>query len=258
MKFFQNDGIGPVRGLLSIDHVIFTLLGIGVIAIFLILTRHFDNQRIKRTIRILFWIVLTLEILKIIWNLTIRENVTVNQWVPLYFCSLFIPALGLAGYTKRYLEKIGLSFLFYGGIVAGAVFVVWPTSALPEQPLLHCLTFHTLIYHSLSVATGLLIITKGYFKPQINDIIPYGIIVFAFCLIAYIFNLIAGSNLMFISHDNDMFPLTLASMIFGPLYPLGITVIQIVGTFFPSFGVYKLVESIKGNRSEEEDRDEKE
>ena len=240
MKFFQNDGIGPVRGLLSIDHLIFTLVAISLIILFLILTRKFDSNQIKKTIRILFWIVAILEILKIIWNLTIRENAGFNQWVPLYFCSLLIPALGLAGYGNKYLEKLGLSFMFYGGIVAGAMFVVWPTSALPEQPLLHCLTFHTLFYHSASVAIGLLIAISGYFIPNIKDIIPYSIIVGAFCLIAFIFNLITGSNLMFISYDNDMFPLTLATTIFGPLYPLGITLVQIVGTFFVSFGIYKL------------------
>ena len=240
MKFFQSDGIGPVRGLLSIDHLIFTLVAISLIILFLILTRKFDSNQIKKTIRILFWIVAILEILKIIWNLTIRENAGFNQWVPLYFCSLLIPALGLAGYGNKYLEKLGLSFMFYGGIVAGAMFVVWPTSALPEQPLLHCLTFHTLFYHSASVAIGLLIAISGYFIPNIKDIIPYSIIVGAFCLIAFIFNLITGSNLMFISYDNDMFPLTLATTIFGPLYPLGITLVQIVGTFFVSFGIYKL------------------
>lgn len=245
MRFFQNDGIGPVRGLLSIDHLIFTIIGICLITLFLFLTRKFDNLKIKKTIRILFWIVLVLEILKIIWNLTLRENVTFNQWVPLYFCSLLIPALGLAGYGNKYLERIGLSFMFYGGIVAGAVFVLWPTSALPEQPLLHCLTFHTLFYHSASVAIGLLIILRKYFIPTIKDIIPYAIIVGGFCLIAYIFNLITGSNLMFISYDNDMFPLTLASTIFGPLYPLGICIVQIGGTFFPSFGIYKLVIFLK-------------
>ena len=241
MKFFQNEGIGPVRGLLSIDHLIFTLTGITLIVMFLILTRHFDKIKIKKTIRILFWIVFILEILKIIWNLTIRENVGFNQWVPLYFCSLLIPALGLAGYGNKFLEKIGLSFMFYGGIVAGAMFVVWPTSALPEQPLLHCLTFHTLFYHSASVAIGLLIAIRGYFIPSIKDIIPYSIIVGTFCLIAYIFNLITGSNLMFISYDNDMVPLTIATIIFGPLYPLGITIVQIAGTFFVSFGIYKLI-----------------
>ncbi|MBO4623234.1 MAG: YwaF family protein [Bacilli bacterium] len=241
MKFFQNDGIGPVRGLLSIDHLIFTCVAISLIILFLILTRKFDSNQIKKTIRILFWIVFILEILKIIWNLTIRENAGFNQWVPLYFCSLLIPALGLAGYGNKFLEKLGLSFMFYGGIVAGAMFVIWPTSALPEQPLLHCLTFHTLIYHSASVAIGLLIAIRRYFIPNIKDIIPYSIIVGVFCLIAFIFNLITKSNLMFISYDNDMFPLTLATTIFGPLYPLGIAVVQIVGTFFVSFGIYKLI-----------------
>lgn len=245
MRFFSNDGIGPVRGLLSIDHLVFTIVGIGLIVLFLVLTRHFDNAQIKKTILILFWIVVVLEILKIIWNLTIRENVTFNQWIPLYFCSLLMPALGLAGYGNKFLEKLGLSFLFYGGIVAGAMFVLWPTSALPEQPLLHCLTFHTLFYHSASVAIGLLIVLRKYFIPNIKDIIPYSIIVFTFCLIAYIFNLITGSNLMFISYDNAMFPLTLASKIFGPLYPLGITLVQIIGPFFISFGVYKLLKLIK-------------
>ncbi|MBP5550566.1 MAG: YwaF family protein [Bacilli bacterium] len=252
MKFFQNDGIGPVRGLLSIDHLIFTLVGISLIVLFLILTRHFDQIKIKKTIRILFWIVFILEILKIVWNLTIRENAGLNQWVPLYFCSLLIPALGLAGYGNKFLEKLGLSFMFYGGIVAGAMFVIWPTSALPEQPLLHCLTFHTLFYHSASVAIGLLIVIRGYFTPVIKDIIPYSIIVVTFCIIAYIFNLITGSNLMFISNDNGMFPLTLATTIFGVLYPLGITIVQTFGTFFATFYIYKLICLIhngKGNKS---------
>ena len=56
---------------------------------------------------------------------------------------------------------------------------------------------------------------------------------------------------MFISYDNDMVPLTIATIIFGPLYPLGITIVQIAGTFFVSFGIYKLIYLIhncKGNK----------
>ena len=245
MGFFSNDGIGPVRGLLSIDHLIFTLTGIALIVIFLILTRKFDDKQIKKTIRIMFWIVFILEILKIIWNLNIRENVTYNQWIPLYFCSLFIPACLFAGYGNKFFQKLGLSFMFYGGIVAGAVFVLWPTSSLPEQPLLHCLTFHTLFYHSASVAMGLLIVLRGYFKPQIKDIFPYALMIWFFCLIAYYFNKFTGSNLMFISYDNGMFPLTLATSIFGRFYTEGIVVVQILGTFFPSFGIYKICQLLK-------------
>ena len=250
MKFFQNEGIGPVRGLLSIDHLIFTLAGIALIVLFLILTRKFDQDKIKKTIRILFWIVFTLEILKIVWNLTIRVDATFNQWVPLYFCSILIPALGMAGYGKGIIERLGLSFMFYGGIIAGAIFVAWPTSALPEQPLLHCLTIHTLFYHSASVAIGLLIAIKKYFIPSFKDLIPYSIMVVAICVVAYIFNLITKSNLMFIAHDNGMVPLTIATKIFGPLYPLGITIVQTFVTFFASFGMYKLICLIRHNNED--------
>ena len=156
----------------------------------------------------------------------------------------------MAGYGKGIIERLGLSFMFYGGIIAGAIFVVWPTSALPEQPLLHCLTFHTLFYHSASVAIGLLIATKKYFIPSFKDLIPYSIMVVAICVLAYIFNLITKSNLMFIASDNGMVPLTIATKIFGPLYPLGITIVQTFVTFFASFGMYKLICLIRHNNEE--------
>ena len=80
MDFFV-DGIGTIPGLFSWSHLIYTTVSIALIAGILILTRNKSNDQIKKYIKIISIAVAFLEVLKIVWNVTLRTTVEVNDYV---------------------------------------------------------------------------------------------------------------------------------------------------------------------------------
>ena len=240
-SFFSNDGIGEIQGLLGWQHLVFTLSGIFLITILLLMTYKTEKSKIRGIIRTVFWLVLILEILKIIWNLTVRENVTRNDWIPLYYCSIFIYASGLASYGKGKLKELGEACLFFGQIVAGSAFLLYPSTALAIHPLLHVLTIHSLVYHSLAIYIGILIVISGYYKPNLKVFGLYSISLFVFSALVYGFNIIFGTNMMFLNDAVGIKPLMIVYNISKVFYPVIVSLAQIVGSFFISFGIYKLV-----------------
>ena len=171
MDFFV-DGIGKVPGLFSWSHLIYTTVSIALIAGILLLTRNKTNDEIKKYIKIISIIVLVLEVLKIVWNLTLRtpetkSEMAVNDYVPLYFCSFFIYVSLIFAFVKNkesVFYKFSLLFLFYGGMSGGLAFVLLPTTTLNVFPLLQVLSFHSLIYHVLMVTCALW--SLRFFKPS--------------------------------------------------------------------------------------------
>ena len=138
MEFFRS-GIGEIPGLFSWSHLIYILISLGSICLLLLLNKNKTNEQIKNNIKIISIIVIVLEILKIIWNLTLREVVSVNDYVPLYFCSFFIYVSAIFAFSKNtnsVLYKFSLLFLFYGGMSGGLAFALLPTTTLNVFPLL--------------------------------------------------------------------------------------------------------------------------
>lgn len=245
MKFFSNEGIGSVPGLMGWQHLIFILLSFTLITILLVFTYRLPKDKIAKTIRIIFWVVLILEICKIIWNLTIRIGASLNDWIPLYYCSIFIYGLALASYGKGKVKSLGETWIFYGQIVAGLAFILYPSTALLIHPLCHVLTIHSLIYHSLAIYVGLLIVLSKYYKPQKEDFIPYTISLMIFCLGVYLFNIIFTTNLMFLNKPVDIWPLANIFTIAKGLYPLIIALAQICGTFVISYYSYIIIKKTR-------------
>ncbi|HOD61380.1 MAG TPA: YwaF family protein [Bacilli bacterium] len=244
MGFFSNDGIGNIPGLLGWEHFLYILLSLILVIGLLLITHKFSKEKIEKMIKIIFWIVLILEILKIVWNLTIRIGTTLSDWIPLYYCSLFIYGLGLAGYGKGRWKRLGESWIFYGQIIAGIAFVCYPSTALLIHPLLHVLTFHSLIYHSLAIFVGLIIAITGYFQPNNQDFKNYTISLLIICLFVYLLNEMIGTNLMFLNEPLAVWPLENIYRFSKILYPVIISLAQVCGTYIVSLGLYKLIKSL--------------
>ena len=241
LDFFKN-GIGQTEGMFSISHLVYVVLSILIVSILLITNRKKSNDEIIKNIKIISTVFLILEILKIIWNLTLREEVSVNDWVPLYFCSFFIyTSLTFAFYTKKesIVHKFALYFLFYGGITGGVCFLLFPTTALEVFPLLHVLSFHSLIYHSFMVTCALWALR--FFTPKLSDIKIYGSIVLIIEILVVFINLIFETNFMLL---NKSFGLEILDLIYnatGKLYPLISSIGQMLLTFFGGYAVYYLI-----------------
>lgn len=239
---FFIDGIGKMNGLFSIDHLIYVIIAILLIITTLYFTRKFNNDSILKLIKIISIIVLVLEILKIIWNLTLRIDVSYEDYVPLYLCSFFIYFSLLFSFTKKdskinYVAKL---FLFYTGFSGGIAFILFPTTALLVFPLLHVLSFHSLIYHVLMVIVSVWMLR--FLKPNIKDFKLYSIVLLSIEFVLIIVNLICSSNFMML---NMPFEIGILEMIYNfcpAIYPVIMAVGQLLLTFFVPLLLFKVFE----------------
>lgn len=245
MSLFSEYGYGPIRGMFSIDHLLFTVLGLVAIIALLVLTKNKTKEQIDKYIKIIFIVVAILEVLKIIWNFCVRTNLELINWVPLYFCSIFIYASGMYSYGKGLIRKIGLYLIVYGQIIGGIVFLLYPASSVGIQPLVHILTMHSWVYHVLTGYVGIVLIIHYFNEYKFSDIKIYGITILGIELFVYLFNIIFDTNLMFINEPGVIEPLNYVLDIFGAFYPLVIGLFQGIGTFILSYGIIKIVRKIK-------------
>lgn len=244
MKFFSEYGYGPVRGMFSIDHLIFTLSAILIIILLLVKSLKKTKEQIDKDIKYIFIIVTILEVLKIIWNFLVRENLELINWVPLYFCSLFIYASGMYSLGKGIIKKIGFLWITCGQIIGGVVFILFPASSVGIQPLFHVLTLHSWIYHILTAYVGIILIIKNINIFKFKDILLYGSTTLIMELFVFIFNVIFKTNLMFINEPGVIGPLQYVVDIFGYFYPLIIGLFQGLGTFILSYWIILIIRKI--------------
>ena len=231
---FFTTGIGETEGLFGLQHLLYILISWGLVTILLCLTRKKDDQTINKYIKIISIIVTVLEILKIIWNLTLREEVTYEDYVPLYLCSFFIYASLLYAFTKNkdgLLHKIAKYFLFYGCLSGGVTFLFFPSTALMEFPFLHVLSIHSMVYHVLMVTVGLWMLR--FIKPNLKDFKFYGIILLSIEIPLIILNFILESNFMMLNYVYGVAILEFFYNLLTPVvYPFFVAFGQLLMTFF--------------------------
>lgn len=120
-------------GLFTIDH--FKLIIITIIGIIIALkkTANKTKEEVKQIIKrctIAIWI---LEAIKIAFKLKTEGIRNINNYVPLYYCSLLLYAGALASFAKGKLQRMGEVFLSTGGIAGGLIFIIMPTTSLPTN-----------------------------------------------------------------------------------------------------------------------------
>ena len=129
---FAKAGEYQSCGMFTTGH--FELIIITIIGIVIALknTIHKTKEEVKQIIKsctIVMWI---LEVLKISFKLCTEDISNLNNYVPLYYCSLLLYAGLLSSFAKNRLKRVGDVFLATGGIIGGIVFMILPTTSLPE------------------------------------------------------------------------------------------------------------------------------
>jgi hypothetical integral membrane protein (TIGR02206 family) len=246
IMFFAKEGIYKPCGLFSLAHIIFLCFSIISITIGLHYSKKLSPNIVRKIIGYSGIVFIFLELMKIIFVLVNYGPTNYNSYIPLYFCSIFEFVAVLSGFCKGKLQKIGDSFVFFGGIIGGLVFLIYPSTTLNAYPWFHFLCFHSVLLHSTMVFSSLLIVMTKTYIPNKKDVIYYCIPVLVFTALAFIVNNICGSNLMFISHKFATIPL-LSSLwdilgIYG--YVVLITLAQTVGIFYVVYGIYCFVKKI--------------
>lgn len=235
--FLSKPGEYPPCGMFNFRHL--TLFIITIIGVIFAVnhTKIKEKSDVKKIIRIITVIVWVMEILKIIFNFIVGNGRNVNKVVPLYYCSLLLYSGLLSSIGKGVIQRVGDVFLATGGIVGGLVFLILPTTSLPEYPMFHFLSLHSFFFHGTMIYLGIIINKFKYIEIKFSDLKYYACLVFVICIAAYIANSICGSNLMFISQDFPGTPITIIYKLTGKLFPIIMSLAQMTLPFLLVYGV---------------------
>ena len=237
--FLAKAGEYEACGVFTIRHFILMAITFILVVITLKYTVKKDVKKIIRRCIIFVWI---FECIKIAFKITTGGIGYVNNWVPLYYCSLLLYAGGLSTFTKGKLKRAGDIFIATGGIVGGFIFILFPYTSLPTYPMLHFVSIYSFVYHGIMLYLGLLVNITNYIKLEKKDIVYYFSLVSIICVIAYIVNNIFDSNLMFISQNFPGMPLEVLYKLTGKYYTLVTILAQAVLPFYTIYGLRKLIE----------------
>ena len=225
-------------GSFTLEHILFIIVCLLLIVVGIIIS----NKKVHNMNKFLFIIgiiALTFEIMKIIWGTVVGRYESLVEYLPLWFCSLFVPSSILTGITKGRIRKFFINFMFYGGIFGGLFYLFFPTTSLYKYPTFHFLSFHSMLYHSVMIYSGIMIMIKGLVSPTIKDFLPYFIFTTTFCVISYIINEYCGTNFMFLHRTSNNNMLKILKDLTGNFYPVALVLIQNIGTFFLSYSFFK-------------------
>lgn len=237
--FFAKPGIYKPSGIFNLKHLliaIITLIGVSIAVKKTKIAKEEDVKKIIKKVTIIVW---CLEIIKIIYMVSIGQA-KINRIVPLYYCSLLLYSGLLSSFGKGILKKIGDTFLATGCIIGGIIFIIFPTTSLPEYPLLHFISFHSFIYHGIMLYIGLIVNKTKYVKLKFLDIKYYSSLIFIICMVAYVINRIYGSNLMFISQDFPGSPLSYFYNNMGYFFAPTMILVQMTVPFLIVYTVYRI------------------
>ena len=173
--------------------------------------------------------------------MAIGNGNNINTYIPLYYCSILLYAGIFSSIGKGTLKRIGDVFLATGGIIGGIIFLILPTTSITTYPAFHYLSLQSFIYHGAMIYLGIIINKSKYIELKMNDIVYYGSLVGIMCLVAFVFNNIFDSNLMFISKDFPNNPITILYKLTGKFFPLIVSLIQIAPPFYTVMGLKKIM-----------------
>ena len=227
-------------GIFTIGH--FILMAITIIGVIIALKLTANKKDIKKIVKNCTIFVWMCEIVIIAFKIYATGTNDLNQYVPLYYCSLLLYTGGLSSFTKGKLKRAGDVFLATGAIAGGLIFILFPSTSLLTYPMLHLVSIHSFIFHGIMLYLGILVNVTQYVKLEKRDIIYYSSLVGIICVIAYIVNTIFGSNLMFISNN---FPGTFIEIIYNSTEKLFTPIMILAQMYLPFYVIYGVIKLIR-------------
>ena len=219
---FKEIGSAPAAGMFGWSH--FGLLAIfGVLAfIFFRLSRKWEKAKIMRCFKVYSLVLVAMEIFKIGWNIyQYGLNIdNLNNFVPLYYCSLFLYAFVLIAWSKGKVLRASYAWLIYGGLIAGVSFLIYPSSSLLLYPGYHFLSIHSILFHASLVLISVMVIYHQLYIPSPKDFVPFLVFSLVFMTLAFIINKTVGTNLMFLEDPLAIQPFTWLQNISQPLFEI--------------------------------------
>ena len=197
---FSLKGTFPAVGVFSLTHAIVILVCLVFIGVAVYLTKNMTKQTYFKLLKIFAIVLTAMELFKICWSLG-NGLFDVNAWVPLYFCSLFLYSLWLSCSRNDFIKNLGLSYIAMAGVIAGLIFIVFPTTSFNSYPIFHFQCIYSMLYHSVMVYSGIMLFLCNVLEINKKAVINYCVYCAIFMTLAIIVNLnFENGNMMFLDN----------------------------------------------------------
>ncbi len=227
-----------ICGIFTPTHFVAIFVYFALLAGALYMLRNITDAGIHTLTLIIAVTVTVLEIIKI--AVRVYRGQPGDDYIPLYYSSLFIYAAWLSLFKNKVLQRIGKCFLAYGCVIGGSLFVLYPSTSLPKFPIWHPAALHSLFYHWLMLTLGLTVLIKQY-KPKIKDFFSYFALTGTACAVAAVLNAVLHTNLMYLDNPFGLSFLVAmhdASQLFYSMFAF---TVQSVVLFFVAYFVHTSV-----------------
>ena len=246
--FYDHFTPEDICGMFTPGHFLSIAAFFASIGLALWLSRRMDEKAVRKVHIGVAVGVTVMEVIKI--ALRVWKGQGPDDWMPLYFCSLFLFAVWFALAKNGALRNMGYAFMTMGGIAASVFFIFYPTTSLNLFPIWHPASIHSFVYHWIMCYTGVLVLMKRVYVPRPGHGLHYGMFVLAACVAAYFFNEWLGSNCMFL---HSAFGLPFLEDILREnhaVYMVLVSLAQGVALYWFSFGIFCLIMKIRSKPHE--------
>lgn len=206
-NFFGKPDYGPAQGAYSWQHLLFVaflMTSMVLLAILLGVKNKNKEEHIKN--KVLIWAAFLIdgfELFKIAFNLGASEDA--SSWkrdLPLFLCSIQLIVIPLAAFSKGKLREASLDFVFIFGILGAVLGTIGAAQNYNAYPVLSFPNVVSGITHTISGFASLYIVISGMTSMKFKNLPILLIILTAFCVTAYVANVLLDYNYMFLmSHD---------------------------------------------------------
>ena len=206
-SFFGKPDYGPAQGAYSWQHLLFVaflMTSMVLLAILLGLKNKNKEEHVKN--KVLIWAAFLIdgfELFKIAFNLGASEDA--SSWkrdLPLFLCSIQLIVIPLAAFSKGKLREASLDFVFIFGILGSILGTIGAAQNYNAYPVLSFPNVVSGITHTISGFASLYIVISGMTSMKFKNLPILLIILTAFCVTAYVANVLLDYNYMFLmSHD---------------------------------------------------------
>ena len=203
-EFFGFDGFNrEVEGYFSWQHLTFVTVLIIImttLAIYLGLRNKNKSDKVKNKVLIFAAILINgFELLKIlIYCVSDSSLRPILSNLPLFLCSIQLITIPLAAFSKGRIKEAALDFVFIFGLLGALLGTYLAGNNYSAYPVLSFPNVVSGITHCISGFSSLYIVISGLCSMKKKNIIISYVILFAFCLAAYIANVLFETNYMFL------------------------------------------------------------
>lgn len=247
MNWFQTHDLlnreGPFT--FCIDYIIwYIVVGLLIAVGIFFLNKYKTEKRIKIVLTVLWAVAVAIDLAKLIKNIYYGFNISGD--IPFYICSLYLYTMPVVIWGKGLWQRMACTYNCTIGLFGAIVNYIMP-NVVVNNSLFSFAGFHTTLYHTILIATPLVMLCTGFFKLKFKD---FGWSFLSFVVITFpvvIFNYIAGTDYMYFREGGIELVKGIATTLsYGfPIVMYAVYAVVMILMQLLIMGITKLVEVIK-------------